>query len=68
MSFPISRRFFRVWQRNLTVYRQSWQISFIPPLFEPLFYLLAFGVGLSGLVGNIRYGGAEISYVAHAPS
>jgi lipooligosaccharide transport system permease protein len=60
---PISRRFFRVWQRNLTVYRQSWKISFIPPLLEPLFYLLAFGVGLSALVGNIRYQGGEISYV-----
>ena len=33
----LSRRFFRVWQRNLTVYRQSWKISFIPPLLEPLF-------------------------------
>jgi lipooligosaccharide transport system permease protein len=61
---PISRRFIRVWQRNLTAYGQSWKISFIPPLLEPLFYLLAFGVGLSGLVGNIRYGGEEISYVA----
>ena len=60
---PLSRRFFRVWQRNLTVYRQSWKISFIPPLLEPLFYLLAFGIGLGGLVGNIRYGGVEISYV-----
>ena len=60
---PLSRRFFRVWQRNWTVYRQSWKISFIPPLLEPLFYLLAFGVGLSALVGNIRYGGMEISYV-----
>ena len=60
---PLSRRFFRVWQRNLTVYRQSWKISFIPPLLEPLFYLLAFGVGLSALVGNIHYGGEEISYV-----
>jgi len=60
---PISRRFIRVWQRNLTVYRQSWKISFIPPLLEPLFYLLAFGLGLSGLVGNIRYQGQEISYV-----
>ena len=59
----LSRRFFRVWQRNLTVYRQSWKISFIPPLLEPLFYLLAFGVGLSALVGNIRYGGVEISYI-----
>ena len=60
---PISRRFLRVWQRNLTVYRQSWKISFIPPLLEPLFYLLAFGVGLSVLVGSIRYQGEQISYV-----
>jgi lipooligosaccharide transport system permease protein len=61
---PISRRFIRVWQRNLTAYRQSWKISFIPPLLEPLFYILAFGLGLSGMVGNIRYQGQEISYVA----
>jgi lipooligosaccharide transport system permease protein len=60
---PLSRRFIRVWQRNLTVYRQSWQVSFIPPLLEPLFYLLAFGVGLSAMVGQIRYGGEAISYV-----
>jgi lipooligosaccharide transport system permease protein len=59
---PLSSRFFRVWQRNMTVYRQSWKISFIPPLLEPLFYLLAFGIGLGGLVGSILYGGAEISY------
>jgi lipooligosaccharide transport system permease protein len=66
---PLSRRFFRVWQRNLTVYRQSWKISFIPPLLEPLFYLLAFGIGLGGLVGSIRYGGEEISYTRFiAPS
>ena len=60
---PLSRRFIRVWQRNMAVYRQSWKISFIPPLLEPLFYLLAFGIGLGGLVGNIRYGGMEIPYV-----
>ena len=60
---PISRRFLRVWQRNWLVYRQSWKISFIPPLLEPLLYLLAFGVGLSTLVGNIRYQSGEISYV-----
>ncbi len=61
---PISRRFIRVWQRNLAAYRQSWKISFIPPLLEPLFYILAFGLGLSGMVGNIRYQGQAISYVA----
>jgi len=63
-SSHISRRFFRVWQRNLTVYQQNWKISFVPPLLEPLFYLLAFGVGLSALVGTIHYQGSQISYIA----
>jgi lipooligosaccharide transport system permease protein len=60
----ISRRFLRVWQRNFTVYRKTWKISFIPPFLEPLFYLLAFGVGLGSLVGSIRYHGSEIPYTA----
>ncbi len=59
----ITRRFLRVWQRNLLVYRRTWKINFLPPLLEPLFYLLAFGVGLAALVGRVRYGGTEISYV-----
>lgn len=59
----------RVWQRNWDVYRQTWKISFVPPLLEPFFYLLAFGVGLSAMVGEVRYGGESISYVAFiAPS
>jgi lipooligosaccharide transport system permease protein len=61
----ISRRFIRVWQRNLTVYQKMWKILFLPPLLEPLFYLLAFGVGLGVLVGGIYYGGAQVSYVAY---
>jgi lipooligosaccharide transport system permease protein len=66
---PLSSRFIRVWQRNLTVYRKSWKIGFIPPLLEPLFYLLAFGIGLGTLVGNISYGDTEIPYVRFiAPS
>ena len=62
-SLNISRRFLRVWHRNLTVYRKTWKINFLPPLFEPLFYLAAFGIGLSALVGKVRYLGSEISYV-----
>ena len=62
-TLRISKRFIRVWQRNLKVYRKNWKISFIPPFLEPLFYLIAFGFGMSGLVGNIRYQGYEISYV-----
>ncbi|HVO66188.1 MAG TPA: ABC transporter permease [Syntrophales bacterium] len=56
-------RFLRVWQRNLIVYRENWKISFIPPALEPFFYLLAFGVGLSALVGTVHYEGSEISYL-----
>lgn len=60
----ISRRFIRVWQRNLTVYKKTWKISFLPPLLEPLFYLLAFGIGLGTLVGKIPYNGVEVSYIS----
>jgi lipooligosaccharide transport system permease protein len=68
-SIRVSRRFLRIWQRNFTVYRATWKISFIPPLLEPLFYLLAFGVGLSALVGKVDYRGTSISYIAFiAPS
>jgi lipooligosaccharide transport system permease protein len=61
--YGLSWLFRRVWQRNLTVYRKSWHINFLPPLLEPLFYLLAFGVGLSSLVGSVRYNGTEVSYI-----
>lgn len=62
--FKISWRFIRVWQRNLLVYRKIWKINFLPPLLEPLFYLLAFGLGLSSLVGKIAYADTQISYIA----
>lgn len=55
---------FRVWQRNYIVYLQNWKIRFMAPILEPLFYLLAFGYGLSALVGLIRENGAEMSYTA----
>jgi lipooligosaccharide transport system permease protein len=67
MSAPwyknISRRSFRVWQRNLTVYQKIWKISFVPPLCEPLFYLLAFGIGFGALVSKITYQGFAVSYL-----
>jgi len=61
--FP-TRRLLRVWQRHWTVYRRTWKISFVPPLLEPLFYLLAFGVGLSALVGSVHFRGQPLSYTA----
>jgi lipooligosaccharide transport system permease protein len=56
--------FLRVWRRNLVVYRRIWKVNFLVPLLEPLFYLLAFGVGFSGLIGDVDYAGRNMTYVA----
>ena len=61
-SVSLSWRFTKVWNRNLVVYRRIWMVNFITPLLEPLFYILAFGIGFSGLIGQVRYGGVELSY------
>ncbi|MEJ2478185.1 MAG: ABC transporter permease, partial [Desulfobacterales bacterium] len=59
-----SWRFLRVWERNLVVYQKIWKVNFITPLFEPLFYIMAFGLGFSGLIGTVGYGGLALSYTA----
>jgi len=61
---PISYRFIRIWQRNLTVHKKTWKITGIPPLLEPLFYLAAFGMGLSVMAGPIHYHGTAVTYTA----
>jgi lipooligosaccharide transport system permease protein len=61
----ISWRFVRILQRNAQVLRRTWKISFIPPILEPIFYLLAFGAGLGLLVRQVTYAGAGVSYVAY---
>ena len=64
MKMDISWRFIRVWQRNLKVFRLSWKINFLLPFLSPLFYLVAFGVGFSGFIGNIHYGTTKVSYIS----
>lgn len=59
-----SWRFLRVWERNLVVYQKIWKVNFITPLLEPLFYIIAFGLGFSGLIGTVRYAGLALSYTA----
>jgi lipooligosaccharide transport system permease protein len=53
----------RVLERNLLVYRRSW-IFLLSGFFEPLFYLLSIGVGLSHLVGPIPVEGRLVAYTA----
>ncbi len=61
--FDLSLLFLSVWKRNLIVYRRIWKVNFMVPLFEPLFYLAAFGIGLSGLIGDVVYAGLDLSYI-----
>jgi lipooligosaccharide transport system permease protein len=51
----------RVLERNVLVYRRSW-IFLVSGFFEPLFYLLSIGVGLSHLVGPINVDGHLVPY------
>ena len=53
----------RVWQRNYNVYLATWKVNFIPPLLEPLLYLVSFGMGLGGLVKTVSFQGGTIPYL-----
>jgi lipooligosaccharide transport system permease protein len=53
----------RVLERNVLVYRRSW-IFLVSGFFEPLFYLLSIGIGLSHLVGPIPVDGRLVAYTA----
>jgi lipooligosaccharide transport system permease protein len=53
----------RVLERNILVYRRSW-IFIISGFFEPLFYLLSIGIGLSHLVGPVNVDGHLVPYTA----
>jgi lipooligosaccharide transport system permease protein len=51
----------RVFQRNVVVYRRGWKFL-VTGFFEPFFYLVSIGLGLSKLVGAIHVGGQTFPY------
>lgn len=57
-----SLRGLRVWRRNLAQSRRHWHTTVLPPLLEPLLYLLAFGAGLGSLVSGLEVGGRPVDY------
>ncbi|HEV8063828.1 MAG TPA: ABC transporter permease [Acidimicrobiales bacterium] len=54
----------RVLERNVRAYRRGW-LFLVSGFFEPLFYLLSIGLGLSHLVGRLPLGGRSVSYVTY---
>lgn len=54
---------YSVWRRHAILYSRTWLINFLPPVTEPIFYLLAFGFGLSPMVGEFEVGGEKMSYL-----
>lgn len=51
--------------RNLQVYRKTWKMNALPPLAEPMLYLVALGYGLGALVEDIG-GVPYIQFIAPA--
>jgi lipooligosaccharide transport system permease protein len=67
MRWPPARlnlRSLRVWQRNRDVYFVTWKTNLVPPLLEPILYLLAFGAGIGAMVRTVPYRGEAIGYTA----
>jgi len=62
--FPAAGRgAWRVFQRNVVVYRRGWRFL-VSGFFEPFFYLVSIGLGLSKLVGTVHLGGHAVAYTA----
>jgi lipooligosaccharide transport system permease protein len=61
----ISRRCWTVWRRNWEVFFKTYTVNFLPPVLEPVLYLLAIGYGLGSFVGEID-GIPYVEYIAPA--
>ncbi|HEY9622203.1 MAG TPA: ABC transporter permease [Crinalium sp.] len=54
---------YSVWHRHAKVYQRTWLVNCLPPVSEPIVYLIAFGYGLTPLIGEITYHGQPVSYL-----
>jgi lipooligosaccharide transport system permease protein len=61
--YPSLRRALKMVQRNALAYKRYW-MAFISGFFEPVFYLGAVGFGVGRFVGEIEFGGVDLSYAA----
>ncbi len=54
-----------VWRRNAAIYKRTWLWNILPNFFEPVFYLVAIGVGLGAYITQMA-GTSYISFLAPA--
>jgi lipooligosaccharide transport system permease protein len=61
----ISRRAWIVWYRNWKVFFRTYMVNFLPPLIEPIIYLLAFGFGVGSYIQEVD-GVSYVRFIAPA--
>lgn len=54
-------RFLRMTERNVVMYRRQWPML-VTGVVEPILYLVAIGIGVGSLVGDLPYAGRMIPY------
>ena len=65
-AFPaVDWRSWAVVRRNARIYFRAWHIGLLPPAFEPLVFLLAFGFGLGGYIHAMPWRGEQLPYIAY---
>ena len=66
----VTRLSWAVWKRDRDVYTKTYKTNLIPPLLEPILYLLAFGFGLGAMLNDknsASFGGIQyIQFIAPA--
>lgn len=67
MKLPeLTYRVWKVWRRDFDVFMKTYKVNFFPPLLEPIFYLVALGIGLGSLVQAIPGFSSYIQFIAPA--
>ena len=59
----ISYRAWYMWRRNIDVSLVTWKTNVLPPLLEPVLYILAFGIGLGAYVQKINFDERAYDYL-----